>query len=764
MKRTFSLFPVVLSLVLAAPLIADEAWLLDIPVRGNAQQETGEVRIVLDLSANPNGSQMLINGSTTLTLGQTASVGSDSATYELVSGNRVRVTYRPLSNFSGDFCQGANAVEKMVPMRFVGAQDVVDYRISTYIVAAPNAECSQVSKHTGDTPATITPQADGVAPALTAVFKGRNDFDVVLVLDKSGSMADNPPGAAVPPSKADILKSAVQGFVSQWEQVDAPCGGCTSDYSPDRIGLVFFDSTAAPQTLPGADPPANFFLQRGGANAWDNVINQANTLTPGNSTSIGAGINSGMQQWKNDPKNDLNLIVLTDGMQNTAPLISPTASGFLGLTPVAGFAQELRKRFVPIQTIAFGQPAQIDEDLLRNIALETAGNSYLSVNATTLFTTFGQTLVALLKGNTVSLATNRERTYTGQVPTAPVPVILDRSAQRVIYSVQWAPPLVNALDLDVFPPGSSTAATPTSTKKQPQISIQSFDMINRPIGNWSVSVKRGAKGNETVPYSLNVFIAERHLDYQFTLSNLHAAAGDTLGIRVVVDWDGQPLTGLPDGSISVRIQAPPEGFGTILFQTKRPVPSGNTITPAGDIITPIDAKIASFKGMSLLERITPRDVITIPLKEVGKGVYATTFSDTKVPGTYAFNAVLDWTNERNGHVHREERLEENLKVKADPIRSVINLVSPSGGTFIATVTPRDAFGNYLGPGYGSRIRVNVRGGRLNTDVQPDRDQIGVYSYTIIDVPKGTTPLVEYDVDGVILGNRIPTTDTKRPSS
>lgn len=37
-------------------------------------------------------------------------------------------------------------------MRFIGAQDVVAYRMSTYIVAAPVAERSQVSKHTGDTP------------------------------------------------------------------------------------------------------------------------------------------------------------------------------------------------------------------------------------------------------------------------------------------------------------------------------------------------------------------------------------------------------------------------------------------------------------------------------------------------------------------------------------------------------------------------------------------------------------------------------------
>ena len=103
MKRGLSLLPVVLSLAVALPLLADEAWLLDIPVRGNSQQETGEVRMVLGLSAAPAGSQIVINGSTTVALGQTTAVGGDSATYEVVSGNTVRVIYRPLSSISRMF-------------------------------------------------------------------------------------------------------------------------------------------------------------------------------------------------------------------------------------------------------------------------------------------------------------------------------------------------------------------------------------------------------------------------------------------------------------------------------------------------------------------------------------------------------------------------------------------------------------------------------------------------------------------------------------
>ncbi|HEY6138012.1 MAG TPA: VWA domain-containing protein [Thermoanaerobaculia bacterium] len=735
----------------AASAFASESWILDVPLRGIANQETGEVRMLMDLSAAPAGAQLVVNGTTTINLGSSAMVNGDSVAFSAGSGNQVVIDYKPLSNFGADFCAGGAAAEKQIPMRFAGAQDIVSWRMSSYAVAAPNAECSQVSRHVGDAPAFIQAVGDGVAPALSGTFKGRTPYDVILVLDKSGSMADLPPGSNAGPVKADILKSAVQGFVSQWEQIDAPVPGGKDD-SLDRLGVVFFDSSAASQTLPGADPPANVFLQRGGGNAWNAVISKANTLSPGSSTSIGAGVNEGMSQWKSDPKNDLSVVVVTDGMQNTAPLISPTGSGFLGLTPVAGLPQELRKRFIPIQTIGFGTPAQVDEDLLRNMSLETAGVSYIAVNSSTMFDVFGMTLVSLLKGNTASIGTRTSDTITGKGPTAPQGVVVDRSVERVVFSLQWAPPLRNALDLDVFKPGTTTVATPTSSKKQPQIALQSFDFPER--GTWNVRVKRGPDTKlDPVPYTLNVFFKERSLDYVLTFDNLHAVTGDTLGIRALVSWDGKPLTGLPDGAIRVRIQRPQESLGTILHNTRREVSSGPTTTPAGDIQSPLDQKLAAFKGQSLLERITPRDVVTIALKEVGNGVYAGSFDQTGIAGTYGFEAILDWDMERTGHVHREERLEENVAVKADPAKTTVDIAQTQQPTiWTVTVTPRDRFGNYLGPGYASVIKARLRGeiGSI-TAVPVDRNQTGSYVFTVRGV--ATAPTVVVTVDGVVIGKR-----------
>jgi hypothetical protein len=748
MKVSTVVLCLLLLLLLPSTALASEGWILNIPVRFNANQESGLVRATLELNAPPAGSQLVVNGTTTLNLGGNANLpNGDTVSYEALAGNNVRVTYSPLSNFGADFCAGGSAVEENIPMRFAGAQDVVAYRMSTYIVAAPMADCTQVSKHTGDTPASLIPNNDGVAPALVATYKGRNLFDVALVLDKSGSMNDLPPGAVSGPKKIDILKSAVQGFVSQWMLLDAPPGG-GPEWSGDRMGMVFFDSTAQPQTLPGADAPANFFLQRGGASAWNAVITGAGALTPGSATSIGAGINEGMSQWKADPKNDLDLVVITDGMQNTSPLITPTASGFLGLTPVAGLPQELRKRSIPIHTVGFGTPAQVDETLMRNISFETSGISYQALTANSMFDVFGMTLVAILKGNTASMATRRIDVLAGEGPSAAIPVTVDRSPQRVLFSVQWPPPARQMLDLDVFPPGATTPAIPTASKKTSQASMQAFDMARGfRTGAWNVRVKRDLKSADAVPYTLNIFFLEGHLDYQFSFGNLHAATGDPLDVKVLVDWDGKPLTGLPAGAVRLRVLRQPDGMGNVLHRSRTDTPGGPTVTPAGDILMPVDAKIAAL-GQTLVDATTPKEAAVLTLAEQGRGYYGATFKDTSIPGSYVFEAVLDWDLPLTGHVVREERLEEDVKPRADASASTVSMTTDAYGVTTLRVTPRDRFGNYFGPGYASLVHAHVRsGGKLRNSVPDDPGQFGTYVFTISGTP-GVTPVVDVTVDGV----------------
>ena len=337
-----------------------------------------------------------------------------------------------------------------------------------------------------------------------------------------------------------------------------------------------------------------------------------------------------------------------------------------------------------------------------------------------------------------------------------VSVIVDNSAQRMVVTVQWAPPLREALDLAVFRPDGS-AAIPDSSKKAAQSSIQTFNVRPSDAGTWTVRVTRGRnKDVKSVPYTLNALFLERHLDYRISVDPARANTGDQLTVRAVVAWDGKPLSGLPGGAIRVRIQRPPESLGTILhgadFKDKS---NGITTTPAGDRVTPYDRKLAALSREGrLLKRITPADFATIELKDRGRGVYEGTFDQTSIAGTYGFETMLDWDERRTGHVRRVERLEQVVRVKTDPANTDVKVTRVDTRTATIAVTPRDKAGNFLGPGYASLVKAKLGGeGRLSGPV--DRDQSGTYVFTVAGLPNNQAPNVAITVDGIEVSVRKP---------
>ena len=72
----------------------------------------------------------------------------------------------------------------------------------------------------------------------------------------------------------------------------------------------------------------------------------------------------------------------------------------------------------------------------------------------------------------------------------------------------------------------------------------------------------------------------------------------------------------------------------------------------------------------------------------------------------------------------------------------------ASGVTTLTVTPRDHFGNYFGPGYASLIQARVRGDERSF-VPDDQDQTGKYTFTIPGSPE-VKPVIDVIVDGVFV--------------
>src|SRR5712692_9324456 len=107
----------ILGIVLAVRVSASESFTLQIPVRGDASQEIGEVHITLGLNGPPIGSQLVINGTTAINLGQTVAIGNDYVTFTAAT-NAVKIVYQARSNFGADVCAGGSAVLLNIPVRF----------------------------------------------------------------------------------------------------------------------------------------------------------------------------------------------------------------------------------------------------------------------------------------------------------------------------------------------------------------------------------------------------------------------------------------------------------------------------------------------------------------------------------------------------------------------------------------------------------------------------------------------------------------------
>ncbi|MBB4635545.1 trypsin-like peptidase domain-containing protein [Longimicrobium terrae] len=512
--------------------------------------------------------------------------------------------------------------------------------------------------------------------------------DVMIVFDRSGSMS-MPAGTGR--SKMEEAQDAASLFV----QLVRVGGG-------DRMGLVSFSTTAS--------NPVDFALAEVTQPNKDALIGPdfdggvVGALESTGDTTIGGGLDRARQQFPMPGPNQRTILLLTDGMQNTLPMIEtvePTLAG------------------IDVNAIGFGTEGSLDGALLSHLVQKHNG----------VYTRAGDPLdlkkyFSLAFGNIFEAGALLDPPFelprserTGQL--VPFSVCGEESVTVV---VGWDRP-DSVLAVRVRTPAGAwiTGATPgvdDSTGATWTFLRIPLPMDGERDGEWAVEVSRaGTGGGAFVP-------AAQHLRY---FVQVIPAGGPRLTARPVPAklYTGDafnPLVALwyPGGGhphharVHVTVRAPRTGAGTLLSESELGAPG----TQDGD---PVGARQA---GLLALEAASPGPLVEYaehtyelfdtPAHDDGTpepdGVYGTPLPELfTVEGDYTFHFRAAYGRECTGT--RELLRSLHVDVGVDPSRTQVRVqetgTAAGGGRKVTlTLVPRDRYGNPLGPGRAGDLAVS----------------------------------------------------------
>ncbi len=242
--------------------------------------------------------------------------------------------------------------------------------------------------------------------------------DIAIVLDRSGSMNLPAVGGG---TRLQAAKDASSLFADLLENGSA-----------HRLGMVSFSTAAS------ATPDMPLTAVAGAPAAMTSALGG---VSAGGSTSIGAGLSAGQALIAGGSNPRKAILLLTDGMENTAPTIAASAPG-LGDTHVC--------------SVGLGTPGTLDGEKLQQLS-ERQGGIYIS----------GPSALELKKFFVFCFADIFD-TFVGADPVAVLPANQLASPplihgalddQKLVFVLSWTTPLpAGALQLSVTRPDGSPLA------------------------------------------------------------------------------------------------------------------------------------------------------------------------------------------------------------------------------------------------------------------------------------------------------------------
>jgi hypothetical protein len=520
-------------------------------------------------------------------------------------------------------------------------------------------------------------------------------FDVMLVMDRSGSMDD--PGTSMPgATKMDEAHQAADLFVN-----------LVRNNQGDRLGMVSFsnDAKRPPDTPLGT---VNAAHKTALTNAIDN-------LHPDAATSIGDGLKAGMESLA-PGANQRAILLMTDGLQNHGVTI-PQGEASMADT----------KLFI----VGFGQEGDLDGPGMTALARRHNGIFNRANDGLNLKKFF-----SLCFGNIFEAGTlvDPDRILRADEKTSAAVPFSVCEEERITAVIGWNDPS-QTLRLSLRTPANTNVAGVE------EAAGATWHFLRVPLphngeraGTWHWQVGRIIGGGEFPPPQADVkyFV------------HIVAAGGPRL-IRIPITkriYTGDPVNPLvalkyangtsPNGKVQVEIVGPDVAIGRLMSEARLDPPR-----TSGDAV---DAFHNTLQRIERTRGPLPTRTVTVDLFDDGDhedgawepdGIYGNVLTDlTRFEGTYSFHARATFGE---GCVStREAMWSIAVEPSIDPGKTT---VQPFDGGL--KITPADVYGNPIGPGRGDGFDVSPLPGVTFTGPVHDNGD-GSYS-----VPatwdSGTTP-------------------------
>ena len=601
--------------------------------------------------------------------------------------------------------------------------------------------------------ATVTGQAQALAG-------GRVGVDAVMVLDRSGSMSSPVSADVGAPSKMTRLGEATDTFIDMWAALranectnfGAPCpasGGNPPIQAPtDRLGVVFFDDAFNwLQTLRPASQING--LVDISTLTLANEKTEIKAVTPNGWTSIGGGLNlaaPALAPAVSEPNRKV-ILLMTDGYQNTQPLVSVAGtqvqldSGCV--TPPCALANQPPTQ---IYGVTVGTGVAVDPTVNQQVA-DASDGFYFNTedDATILPNLFVQVLQNAVKFSSVETLRIVKGTTRSSAPfTTQVPV--STGTRSMAFNLNW-PSALGALRVTLAPPGGGTPVDfVPGTVSTPGLLVGNIAFPRQGIpvtaGSWTVTIAPVGTVNRDIPFDFSLLGEDNTISSSLVTATVMPAVGGSVKLAARVNDFDKALLGLgtqPGAQVQVFVARPGVNLGDLLSDSVAQPGAGGPDRPGSAAQRKLAAILAANPNA------LARPTTSYParrrqrgqrrqrrrrrhLQRLGAGRCRRPLQ-LHLPG--AGHGGIGRRLRAPGHPHRARAL-----LPSDSnIQYVTNVVGVGEAQALSVVmTPRNVTGGKMGPGYANYFWFASPG---RPPVKPVDNLDGTYTARI---PfSGTTP-------------------------